>query len=186
MQNGHRSCSRTLLVSPRTTTSRCGTHTNGANITPDQVILLWYGFYHNLSRERTSCTTIAYPPIIYAKPVDVATMYTTMRKFRMNFQSHIFLFLGHLLQILQILLLSVWKEREITGIFIYRRNKSWFHISLLPTDKTRCLVEAPLKLDNLLGVRFRDVSMGHRATWAQRKQNSHQRCNWKQWYSRTD
>ena len=31
---------------------------------------------------------------------------------------------------------------------------------------------APLKLDNLLGVRFRGASMGSRATWAQRKQSS--------------
>ena len=48
---------------------------NGA--TTDQIIPLWHGFYHNLSRERTSYTTVIYSPIIDAKP---ATMYTTMRK----------------------------------------------------------------------------------------------------------
>ena len=53
---------------------------NGVNITPEQIIPIWYGFYHNLSRERTSYTTVLHTPIIYAKPVDMATMYTTMRK----------------------------------------------------------------------------------------------------------
>ena len=53
---------------------------NGANINPNHKNPLWYGFYHNLSRKRTSYTTVAYSPIIDAKPFDVATMYTTMRK----------------------------------------------------------------------------------------------------------
>ena len=44
---------------------------NGANITPDQIIPLWYGFYHKLSRERTSYTTVTYSPVIDAKPVDI-------------------------------------------------------------------------------------------------------------------
>ena len=52
---------------------------NGANITPDQIIPICYGFDHNLSRERTSYTTVPYSPIIDAKPIDMATMYTTMR-----------------------------------------------------------------------------------------------------------
>ena len=28
------------------------------------------------------------------------------------------------------------KSEKVTGVFIYRRNKSWYHISLLLTDKT--------------------------------------------------
>ena len=53
---------------------------NGGNITPDQIIPIWYGFYDNLSRERTSYTTLKYSQIIDAKPVDMAIMYTTMWK----------------------------------------------------------------------------------------------------------
>ena len=40
---------------------------------------LWYGFYPNLSRERSSYTTVLYSPIIDTKPVQMATMYTTRR-----------------------------------------------------------------------------------------------------------
>ena len=35
---------------------------------------------HNLSRARTSYTTVACSPLIDAKPVDMTTVYTTMRK----------------------------------------------------------------------------------------------------------
>ena len=47
---------------------------NGSNSTPDQIIPLRYGFYHNLSRDKTSYTTVTYSTIIDAKPADKATM----------------------------------------------------------------------------------------------------------------
>ena len=50
-------------------------------------------------------------------------------------QSQTFLFLDNLLQTLQILLLNVWKERESDRALHPQRYKSWFHISLLLTDK---------------------------------------------------
>ena len=53
---------------------------NCANITLDQTIPLWYEFYRNLSRGRNSYIVVAYSLIIDAKPVDMATMYSTMRK----------------------------------------------------------------------------------------------------------
>ena len=192
---------------------------NGANITPDQIIPIWYEFYHNLSQERISHTTVQFSPIIDVKPVDMATMCTTMQACKdMSIalgQHHSFQTIDqqlysfaqqlkwafpdelpqveicpatnipifdHLLHTLHILHLV----EKVTVFFIYRPNNAWFNISLLLTNKTmpdglhytqltcrtsHTKFEAPLKLDILFGVRFGGVSMGSRATRAQRKQS---------------
>ena len=53
---------------------------NGVDITPNQMIPFWTGFNHNLSRKRTNYTAVTYAPIIDAKPSDMTTVYTTMRR----------------------------------------------------------------------------------------------------------
>ena len=53
---------------------------NVVDITPNQFIPFWSGFNHHLCRKRPSYTSITYAPIIDAKPADMATVYTTMRR----------------------------------------------------------------------------------------------------------
>ena len=55
---------------------------NGVDITPNQMIPFWTGFNHNLSRKRTSYTAVTYAPIIDIKPANMATVYTTMRRYK--------------------------------------------------------------------------------------------------------
>ena len=53
---------------------------NGVVITPNQIIPFWSGSNHHLCRKRPSYTAVTYAPIIDAKPADMATVYTTMRR----------------------------------------------------------------------------------------------------------
>ena len=45
-----------------------------------QTIPFWTGFNCLLSEKRSDVTVVAYPPIIDAKPNDMATVYTAMKK----------------------------------------------------------------------------------------------------------
>ena len=61
---------------------------NGVDIIPNQIIPCWTGFNHNISRKRTSYRAVTYAPIIDAKPADMATVYTTMRKCKYTCLQH--------------------------------------------------------------------------------------------------
>jgi len=92
-----------------------------------------------------------------------------------------------LIQILQILLLNVWKVRSNDiGLHVHTQQDMVPHFSVTDwQNNARCTpfytadvlnlkyeVLSPLQLGNLLGVRFGSVSMGSRAIWSQRKQSS--------------
>lgn len=47
-----------------------------------QVIPFWTGFNHTLSEPKSSCTNVSYAPTINAKPSDMETIFTTMKKCR--------------------------------------------------------------------------------------------------------
>ena len=67
-------------MSPQTTTSGVLSVPNGVDITPNQINPVWTGFYHTLSRKRTSYTAVTYAPIIDANQADMGTVYTSMRR----------------------------------------------------------------------------------------------------------
>ena len=46
----------------------------------EQVVPFWKGFNNILSDRQPDRVVVAYPPIIDAKPADMATVYTTMCK----------------------------------------------------------------------------------------------------------
>ena len=48
--------------------------------TDQQAVHYWTGFNHRLHETETTYTAVAYAPVINAKPSDIATVYTTMKK----------------------------------------------------------------------------------------------------------